>query len=810
MTRSVADFDFALPPDARARRIEAGDVEAFAAALGFAAGSRTAAHWFALSLLLRSVVDELLTRQPSQGSPGIEEIVWHRPVRAGDELRLRPAVLERRDSRTRPDLHLVRVRFEGIDAQEVPVLSLTQWMMLRAGGATTARAAPYPPRYAPPPGRAPLRRAVPDWDAWVRGPLGGYVETGSYRFEAADLVAFAQAFDPQPFHLSEQGAQGTVFGRLCASGLQSSAVAAVLADEGPWRAGPTALAALRWRRPIAAGEAVTFRCALVSIGADDARPGCRVVTRRHEGCDADGDVLLEFEDRVRGWPATGPTPRVERFGRIRYTVDAPRSPRPGRPLARRVPPRTARNRCRESSSGERPMNAAPSLHDRDASAVLHPHSNLKTQAERKPLIMTGGSGVYIVDEAGNRYLESAAGLGHCSLGFNNERLARAAYEQMTKLGSYHVFRNLSNTPTIELSERLQTIAPMPVAKVLIQSSGSEANDTAVKIVWYYWNAVGKPEKRKIIYREGSYHGATIVTTALCGGPAFGEGFGLRFPEFLKTEPTNYYRHSKPGETEEQFAQRLADALEALILREGPETVGAFIGDPTQANSGGVVPPAGYWQKVQAVLKKYDVLLIADEVVTAFGRTGNTWGCQTFGIQPDFVTTAKALSSGMVPVSALLIGERVYSVMKEQSDKLGAFWHGYTYSGHPVGAAVALETLKIYEDDDILGHIRRLAPFFRQQVETLADHPLIGNVSCLGLIGGLDLTNDKASRGTFSKEMAINVRLNTAAMKNGMFMRVLGNLRIHFSPPFIIQEHEVVEMVRLARKTLDEVHAALPR
>jgi len=455
-----------------------------------------------------------------------------------------------------------------------------------------------------------------------------------------------------------------------------------------------------------------------------------------------------------------------------------------------------------------PVSSAATLYDRDRVAVLHPHSNLKNQGSNPPIIMTGGSGVYIHDEAGNKYLDSAAGLGHCSLGFSNERLARAAYNQMKQLGSFHVFRNISNAPTIELSDRLLAMAPVPMAKVLLQSGGSEANDTAVKLVWYYWSALGKPEKRKIIFREGSYHGTTCVTTALCGNAAVNQGFGLRFPEFLRTEPTNYWRHSNPGETEEQFSQRLADSLEALIVREGPETVAAFIGDPTQANSGGVLPPTGYWEKVQAVLKKYDVLLIADEVVTAFGRTGNLWGCTTFGIRPDMITCAKALSAGMQPISALLIGEGMYSVMKEQSDRLGAFWHGYTFAGHPVACAVAIETLNIYEEEDILGHIRQIAPFFQQQVASLGDHPLIGNVSGLALIGGLDLTDDKLNRSLFSKETQINVRLTSAALKNGLFMRVLGNLRIHFSPPFIITEADIIEMVNKARKTLDDVYAGL--
>ena len=444
----------------------------------------------------------------------------------------------------------------------------------------------------------------------------------------------------------------------------------------------------------------------------------------------------------------------------------------------------------------------------DAAAVLHPHSNLRMQDKISPIIMTGGKGIYIYDDAGNAYLDSAAGLGHCPLGFNSERLAKAAYDAMTKLGAFHVFRNISNMPTIELSKRLLEMAPVPMSKVLLQSSGSEANDTAVKLVWYYWNALGKPKKRKVISRTGSYHGTTIATTSLCGAPNLHEGFGLPSPEFIKTEATNYYRYSKPGETEEEFSQRLADSLEALIQREDPDTIGAFIGDPHQANSGGVMPPAGYWEKIQAVLRKYDILLIADEVVSGFGRTGNVWGSTTFGIRPDILTCAKALTAGMQPLSALLIGPRVYEAMLEMSDRLGAFWHGYTFSGHPVASAVAVETLKLYEDIDIIGHIRSIAPFFQSQVASLADHPLIGAHTGTGLFAGLDLTDDREKRSVFGPETKLNPRLTAAAMRHGMFMRTLGNLRIHFSPPFIITEEEVVEMVRRARLVLDEVHADL--
>ncbi|MDE8652757.1 aminotransferase [Novosphingobium album (ex Liu et al. 2023)] len=445
---------------------------------------------------------------------------------------------------------------------------------------------------------------------------------------------------------------------------------------------------------------------------------------------------------------------------------------------------------------------------RDAAFVFHPHSNLKAQAETPPIIMTGGSGVYIRDDQGNSYLESAASLGQCSLGFSNERLAKAAYEAISTLGSIHSFRNISNPYLIDLSEKLLSIAPTPMARVMFQSSGSEANDTAVKLTWYYWAAMGKPQKRKIISRDGSYHGNTIITTALNGNPATHLGCGFNFPELLKTDVTNYYRHGKPGETEEQFSQRLVDSLEDLILREDPETIGAFLADITQANSGGLLPPAGYWEKIQALLKKYDILLIADEVVTGFGRTGQRWACEVYGVTPDMVSTAKALAAGFQPISALMLNERVWNVVRDESAKYGGFWHGYTWAGHPVACAVALETIKLYEDEDILGHIQEIAPFFQEQVAALADHPLVGNYQGIGLIGGIDLTDDREKRTVFGPESQLGARLTKAGIRNGLFMRLMGNARIHFSPPFIIEKDDIVEMVTRARRAMDEVNAEL--
>ena len=450
---------------------------------------------------------------------------------------------------------------------------------------------------------------------------------------------------------------------------------------------------------------------------------------------------------------------------------------------------------------------ANSPHARDIASVLHPQTNARRHLEVGPTIMTGARGIFVEDDAGNSYLDAGAGLWCCSLGYNNERLAKVAYEAMRTLGYYQIFRHASHGPAIDLSEKLLSIAPVPMSKVLLQCSGSEANDSAVKLVWYHWRAQGKPEKRKIISRMGSYHGSTCVAISLTGNPSYHAGFGLPFEGFLYTDRPNHYRDALPGETEEQFSQRLADNLEALILREGPETIAALWADPVQGTAGALPPPRGYFEKIQAVLKKYDVLLVADEVICGFGRTGRMWGCETFNIQPDMITCAKALSAAMQPISAVLMNERIFESVMAQSDKNGAFIHGYTYAGHPVAASVALETLKIYEEMDLLGHVSSVEPVFRREIGALVDHPMVGNFNSIGLIGGIEIVQDKATKQDWPAGANLTTRLDAHARANGLILRITGN-RVAFSPPLIITAEEIRELARRLRRTLDATHAEL--
>ena len=450
---------------------------------------------------------------------------------------------------------------------------------------------------------------------------------------------------------------------------------------------------------------------------------------------------------------------------------------------------------------------ANSLHALDSASMVHPQTNLRKHLEQGPTIISTGKGIYVYDEDGREYLEAAAGLWCASLGFGVERLAKVAYDQMCKVGYYHTYRGTSNETAIELAAKLLEMAPVPMSKVLFQCSGSEANDTAVKVVWYYWHAHDKPQKRKIIGRKMGYHGSTCAAASISGKPDMHQESGLPFDGFRHTEFPNYYRHQLDGETEAQFSARMAQALEDLIVAEGPETVAAFWAEPIMGAGGAVLPPEGYFQKIQAVLKTYDVLFVADEVICGFGRTGRMWGSQTYVLKPDMITCAKALSAGLQPISAILMNERVFQALMTQSDKVGHFAHGYTYAGHPVTTAVALETLKIYDEMNLVAHVKQVEQPFLTKLKALEDHPLIGEFRGVGLIGALEVVQNKKTREMFPAALGVMDTLSANARKHGLILRLVGN-RIAFSPPLIISEAEVAEMVKRLESTLDDTWTAV--
>jgi 4-aminobutyrate---pyruvate transaminase len=442
------------------------------------------------------------------------------------------------------------------------------------------------------------------------------------------------------------------------------------------------------------------------------------------------------------------------------------------------------------------------LASRDIASSIHPYTNLKLHETEGPLVITEGDGVFVRGEDGKMYLEGLAGLWCVSLGFSERRLAEAAYRQMLKLPFYHTFANKATDIGIELAEKLLSIAPAPMSRVFFVNSGSEANDTAVKLVWYYNNALGRPLKKKIISRTKAYHGVTVASASLTGLANNHRDFDLPIANILHVECPHFYRFGQPGETEEAFATRMADALEQRILSEGADTVAAFIAEPIMGAGGVLLPPATYWEKIQAVLKKYDILLIVDEVICGFGRTGEMWGTTTYGLQPDMITCAKALSSGYLPIGAVMVSDGIYDALVRQSEKIGVFSHGFTYSGHPVSSAVALETLKIYEEDDVLSHVRKVAPHMQAGLWKFSDHPLVGEVRGIGLVGAIELVADKATKAPFDPAAGVGPFLSKRAHQHGVILRPLGD-SIAFCPPLIINESEIDLMLERFALALDD-------
>jgi len=452
--------------------------------------------------------------------------------------------------------------------------------------------------------------------------------------------------------------------------------------------------------------------------------------------------------------------------------------------------------------------ASNALRDADIRSVLHPYTNHALHEDKGPLIGVRGEGVRIYDDSGKDYIEGMAGLWCASLGFSEPRLKEAAMRQFDALPFFHQFNHKSHEPGIRLAERLLEMAPAPMSKVFFANSGSEANDTVIKIVRYMNNALGRPEKKKIISRIRAYHGITVASGSLTGLPLNHRNFDLPIPGILHTACPHYYREAKPGESEEAFADRLAQELDDLILAEGPDTVAAFIAEPVMGAGGVIVPPRTYFEKIQAVLKKHDVLMIADEVICGFGRTGNAWGSQTFGIKPDILTCAKALSASYLPISAVMISEEVYQAVRKGSSEIGSFGHGFTYSGHPVSAAVALETLKIYEERDVFAQAAQTGEHMQARIRRLADHALVGEARGVGMIGAVELVADKATKQSFDPALNIGGKVVDRAQDEGVILRAMAGDMIAFCPPLIISGVDLDEMFDRFERGLEKVAASL--
>ncbi|HTC18314.1 MAG TPA: aspartate aminotransferase family protein [Stellaceae bacterium] len=453
------------------------------------------------------------------------------------------------------------------------------------------------------------------------------------------------------------------------------------------------------------------------------------------------------------------------------------------------------------------MQRGNSAASRDIAFHLHPYANYRKLERDGELLIVKGKGVKVWDEAGKEYLEGCAGLWCTALGFGEERLAEAAANQIRKLSFYHSFHHKSHEVVAELAERLIGMMPVKMSHAFFNNSGSEANDTAIKIIWYYNNARGRPRKKKIIARYKSYHGVTVATASLSGLPNNHKSFDLPIAGIRHTDCPHHYRFAHAGESEEDFATRLAENLELMIQREDPDTVAAFFAEPVMGAGGVIVPPRTYYEKIQAVLKKYDVLLVADEVITGFGRTGKMFGTETFGLKPDIITVAKALSSAYLPISATIVNDAIYQAMADESSKIGVFAHGYTYSGHPVCCAVAIEALKIYEERNILAHVQKVAPLLQEGLRRFTAHPIVGEVRGVGLVAAVELVADKASKTPFDPGLGAGNLLNANLYKHGLILRQIGDA-MAFSPPLVVSEAEIDDMLARFGKALDDTASAL--
>ncbi|HEY4296304.1 MAG TPA: aminotransferase, partial [Paraburkholderia sp.] len=382
------------------------------------------------------------------------------------------------------------------------------------------------------------------------------------------------------------------------------------------------------------------------------------------------------------------------------------------------------------------------------------------------------------------------------------RLADAAHRQMLKLPYQQTFAHRSSRPVIELAARLLERAPVPMSKVMFQSSGSEAIDTAIKLVWYYQAAAGRPGKRKIIGRRRGYHGTTVAAASLTGLPNMQTGWGLPLPEMLHVSCPHFYREGRAGETEQAFSARLVTELEQLILAEGAQNIGALFAEPVMGTGGVVVPPQGYFEGVQAVLRKHDILFVVDEVICGFGRTGHYWGSQAFDLVPDMLACAKGLSSAYQPISALMLSDTLYQAIASQTDVLGGFGHGFTYGGHPVAAAVALETLDLYDEYRILERVAATGALLQAGLRQLAEHPLVGEARGLGLMGALEMVADKSTRAPFDPQLQVPRRVTDALQRRGFLLRALG-ASVLFAPPLISTPEQIEALLAAVRECLDE-------
>jgi L-2,4-diaminobutyrate transaminase len=435
-----------------------------------------------------------------------------------------------------------------------------------------------------------------------------------------------------------------------------------------------------------------------------------------------------------------------------------------------------------------------SLEDMDRKSFFHPFTSIGDHLRDGPRIMAAGQGVHVTDSKGRRYLDGAAGLWCVNVGYGRQEIADAIGAQAARLPFFHAFTSMSNEPAIRLADRILRWMPEDMSKVFFGNSGSDANDTNIKIVWYYNNLRGKPAKKKIIARERAYHGVTIGAGSLTGLTYCHDAFDLPLPQVIRTRSVDQFREKPAGMSEDEHATYLADELEALIEREGPDTIAAFIAEPVMGTGGVLVPPRGYFQKIQAVLDRHDILMIADEVICGFGRLGARTGTELYGIRPDIITLAKGLASGYQPISASVISARIWNVLESEGAKKASFYHGFTYSAHPVACAAAFANLDIVEREGLVGNAERAGRKLKAElVKALRNSPIVGDIRGQGLMIGIELVSDRKNNSSWDASLKVPQRIVAKGYENGVIVRPLTSL-IAMSPPLILSDQNIAEFV----------------
>lgn len=444
----------------------------------------------------------------------------------------------------------------------------------------------------------------------------------------------------------------------------------------------------------------------------------------------------------------------------------------------------------------------------DRENFFHPSTHIAAHArgDTPSRVIEGGAGVYIEDRDGNRMLDAFAGLYCVNVGYGRTEIAEAIAAQAHKLSYYHAYVGHGTEASITLAKMVLDRLPAHMSKVYFGLGGSDANETNIKLVWYYNNILGRPEKKKIISRWRGYHGSGLMTGSLTGLELFHKKFDLPLSQVVHTDAPYYYRREDPDMSEAEFTAQCVASLEALIAREGPDTIAAFIGEPVLGTGGLVPPPEGYWAAIQEVLERHDILLIADEVVTGFGRTGSMMGCDHYGMKADLMTIAKGLTSAYAPLSGSIVSERMWKVLEDGTDENGPIGHGWTYAAHPIGAAAGIANLELIDRENLIANNTQVGPHLRAQLtEHLGDHPNVGEIRGVGMMAAVEFVEDKAARRFFDPKATMGAKVTAALAKRGVIGRAMpqGDI-LGFAPPFCLSKDEADIVAKSAAEAVREV------